>query len=204
VSFEANYKEDRDALAQDWSYFFSKNYPNVQWMPIPNLGEEVCSFVHQWGLEGYILTGGNDLGQSPLRDDTERRLIAYAVENGQPILGVCRGMQMLNQFFGGSQDVDKSRSHIAIMHNVDVSPAPPLCSLDGRFEVNSFHSYVVRDSQLATQLHCFAKGTDGTIEGLMSLEQKIVGIQWHPERMTSHTSLDQHLLLSLFGWSTSR
>lgn len=69
------YDEPRDALARNWGNFLGFVLPEVPWLPIPNLGgERAVAFCDQWRLNGLILTGGEDIGVSPMRDETEQAL----------------------------------------------------------------------------------------------------------------------------------
>ena len=64
VTDAVGYNEPRDSLAQDWAAFMAVVLPEAIWLPIPNLGTEVGRFVNEWELDGFILTGGNDVGEN--------------------------------------------------------------------------------------------------------------------------------------------
>ena len=125
------------------------------------------------------------------RDAFEYRLLTEAVRLRKPILGICRGMQMLNVFLGGTlyQDLpteypDTSVHHRGTMHRILVNRDTRLYQLLGQetAEVNSFHHQAVR--QLAPGLRGTARATDGTIEAVECDSLPIVGVQFHPERLT--------------------
>lgn len=126
-----------------------------------------------------------------------------AIEKSLPILGICRGMQFINVFFGGSliQDI-RSKLGRTVNHRhphlnkiVDVT----LGQLLGATElvVNSFHNQGIMTHSLAPPLKVFAvsKG-DGLIEGFLHPTYPILGVQWHPERPGSSTELDFRLIQS--------
>ena len=110
--------ESRDCLAQDWARYMAALAPDVAWVPIPNLGAAVAEFIQHWQLDGFILSGGNDLGTCPIRDKTENTVIDHAVRNALPVFGVCRGMQLLQQRGGGALRRCEPKTHLAQKHTV--------------------------------------------------------------------------------------
>ena len=73
-SAATHYPEARDALARDWHHFMAQALPEVAWLPVPNLGRAVAGWTANWALDGVILSGGEDRGEDPQRDDTEDAL----------------------------------------------------------------------------------------------------------------------------------
>lgn len=151
---------------------------------------EDCDFL--------LLPGGGDLepqrygqentasyGLEPERDRVELELIDRFVALRRPIFGVCRGMQVINVFFGGTliQDI---QGHRAVdgsdrYHRVK-SSASPLRDLCGEScIVNSAHHQAV--DQIGTGLEAVQWTADGTIEALCHRSLPIWGVQWHPERL---------------------
>lgn len=173
---------------------------------------------------GILLSGGDDVappsyGQEPRsclgkcdptgRDQVEFLIIRHARTKQLPILGICRGMQMLNVVLGGTlhQDVmhempkaqkhdyhknedsatPLGRSHLA--HEVRFEPASLLHSLVGvdKIKVNSLHHQGVE--QLGTGLRAVAYAPDGLIEGVELPEYPfLLGVQWHPEELSDEGS----------------
>lgn len=155
-------------------------------------------------LDGLLLPGGWDVdpalyGEKPgpkvgpidrELDDTELNLFRQAREGEIPVLGLCRGQQVINVAMGGSllqhlegHDVQgHGRSHIA--HTIEVDPASELGRAAGEssVQVNSFHHQAVRS--LAPGLRQTARGEDGIIEGVESNDGLIVAVQCHPEELT--------------------
>lgn len=159
------------------------------------------------GLDGLLLSGGEDVdpryyGEDPLpelgtvddaRDTQELPLARAAAERRMPILGICRGTQLLNVALGGTLYQDLGVQHAGALahiqekavhesdHRVQMAPDSLIAALgEGRsLEVNTFHHQAVKD--LAPGLKATAWADDGVIEAFEASEGWIVGVQWHPE-----------------------
>lgn len=132
----------------------------------------------------------------PLKDEMELRLLRHALRRKLPILGICRGSQLLNVACGGSLfgDVKKEKRsrlhHIhphhydAYRHAIEVTPGTPLARWYGRkaLLVNSYHHQGIR--RLARRFRPMAYAPDGLIEAYFDPGADfLVGLQFHPERM---------------------
>ena len=118
---------------------------------------------------------------------------------GKPILGVCRGIQLMNIYFGGTlhQDLEfignchKNDRPDGVVHNVKAEKGSMLESFYGsEFAVNSFHHQAVKD--VAPGFKAAAVSTEhGIIEAIEHDNRPMFGVQWHPERMCfSHRRYD--------------
>lgn len=180
------YHEPRDALAQNWSAFMRAALPNAAWLPVPNLGaKKAQAYCRKWNINRLILTGGEDIGVSLLRDETEQDLLIWARESDVPALGICRGMQMMAVWAGVA--LKPVEGHVRTRH-----------ILRGDFvhEVNSFHNYVLGECPLGFEVS--ARAEDGEIEAINSTEFRWEGWMWHPERERSFQSTDIIRLRRLF------
>ena len=162
------------------------------------------------GLDGIVLTGGGDVhprhyGQRPhpklgqvdeARDRFELRLSQAALTRGIPLLGVCRGAQVLGVALGGdlTQDIDSqvedAEKHpagdrgMASHHWVEIAPDSRLSTVMGarRVRVNSSHHQA--NARLGPGVRKAAWSQDGVIEAIeWGGENFVLGVQWHPERM---------------------
>ena len=106
-------------------------------LPMPNLLEDPAGWLDAAGAQLIVLTGGDDPGEPPERHATEMRVLDYALARDIPVLGVCRGLQVLNVRFGGR--LQPIEGHVAITHDVEIGPR--FRSFYGaRPQVNSFHN----------------------------------------------------------------
>ena len=98
VELIEKYNEKRDTISQEWTIFLQ----NLAITPIliPNTLDDVKSYISDVGIDGIILSGGDNVGRFPERDKTEKQILDYAVDKRFPVLGVCRGMQIINEYFG--------------------------------------------------------------------------------------------------------
>jgi putative glutamine amidotransferase len=147
--------------------------------------------------DGFLITGGTDvdpkyygevnLGLSKAvinrLDEIDKAVIEHAIRNKKPLLGICRGFQSINVFFGGTlhQDLgDKNEAHNRISSghvvNTNFHPSFPWGS---QILVNSYHHQAIKD--LAPGLHVLATHEDGTLEMVIHETLPIFAVQWHPE-----------------------
>jgi putative glutamine amidotransferase len=166
-------------------------------------------------VDGLVLAGGADLsprsyGEEPLRpewsgdairDAYELRLVEAARERGMPILGVCRGIQLLNVALGGRlyQDIVTQREgalvhrdwheYDALGHELRIEPDSWVSRVYGgatSLRVNSVHHQGL--SELAAPLRATAWAPDGIVEAveMQRSDEWIMGVQWHPEWLEDH------------------
>tara|TARA_B100000378_G_scaffold272859_1_gene264950 strand:- start:169 stop:816 length:648 start_codon:yes stop_codon:yes gene_type:complete len=189
------YDEKRDALSHDWPILLEKL--GIIPVYIPNILSDLKEFLKNTDVNCLLLSGGDNIGDNPERDTSEKNIIEYGINNKIPILGVCRGMQSLNNFFGGSVDKNRNSNHVGRPHSVKISNT----FLQSLFEsnsinVNSYHNNVITKENLSKQLTSFAEyEMDQTIEGFFHKKYPIMGVMWHPERNPDNTS---ELILSRF------
>lgn len=156
---------------------------------VPNNTLNVKAVAEHVSPMGIVLSGGNNIGEVPERDTTEMSLLEYAVDKNVPVLGICRGMQMINHYLGGS--VTSIEGHVATTH-----PVGGERSGFTRAEVNSYHNYQL--NHLGKDLSAAAQSEDGNIEAVTHSVYPWLGIMWHPEREAPFSDDDRELVTDLF------
>ena len=148
------------------------------------------------GCDGLLLPGGGDLepwrygqentasrGLEPRRDREELELLDWFMARKRPVLGICRGMQVINVYFGGTlaQDIPGHSQFGGQdrFHRVRSIPSP-LSVYCGEV-VNSAHHQAV--DCLGSGLEAVQWAPDGVVEALCHRRLSVWGVQWHPERM---------------------
>lgn len=185
VEVVESYNERRDCADQRISEFVSCcGYLPV---PLPNRDIAVDEYMRLLSPAGIVLTGGNSLvkcgGKAPERDEMDKALIRYALDNNIPLLGFCRGMQSILDFFG--EKLESIEGHVAVRHIIR--------GYSGCTEVNSFHNQGCVDIS-SDELEATMWTDDGVVEQVKHRKASIVGIMWHPEREGKFRSEDVELL----------
>jgi putative glutamine amidotransferase len=150
-------------------------------------------------LDGILIPGGWDVhpqqygeeiagseGMDDAIDALDMDLVTLAHDNGLPVFGICRGLQVINVALGGSlfQDIPAmipdSHNHSHVEHPVFIHPASKLATfMPKEVTVNSFHHQAIK--RLSPLLNPAALSDDGIIEAVEG--DGILAVQWHPERM---------------------
>ena len=172
VEIQGDHRERRDALDQRWTAFLLAC--GITPVLVPNNVAAAESIIRGIGVKGVLLTGGNDLavcgGDVAERDETERFLLECALEKRIPVLGVCRGMQVIQHYYGiALKPVD---GHVSVRHGIE---------MDGiRTVVNSYHRFGATDTR--DPLVALGTADDGVVEAVGHRQESVRGIMWHPER----------------------
>jgi putative glutamine amidotransferase len=173
------------------------------------------------GVQGLLLSGGTDVdprlyGQEPEpqsedpdgpRDRLEGRLLREALQKDLPVLGICRGLQYLNVFHGGTlvQHHPRQATHRVRTpdrslpaHDVIVRPGTRLAGIlgEGRCGVNSRHHQAA--DRIPYQLQVSARAIDGMVEALERKDKTfVVAVQWHPEDQIQRDARQRKLFEAL-------
>lgn len=229
IGISANYGDNNSKLAEN----YYKSVVAVGGVPviIPVTDDLATIEAIVGRLDGILLSGGGDMhpryyNEEPipengtpdeLRDRYDVALIKSAVEYQLPVLGICRGMQVINTVFGGSlyQDI-----------NVQYADKKPMChSQNEERSVTTQTASVVTDSLLYSIVSCntlpinsihhqavkriadgfraVAFADDGICEAIESLYYPILGVQWHPEHLSGADAVGEHYdnpHRKIFGW----
>ena len=193
-----SYKETREVLDINYAKFINE----AGYLPIA-LPYKVnfIEYFEEFNISGVLLTGGNDLNSinpSPLsnqRDKFEKELISYAVSNNIPIFGICRGLQVIAEYFGST--FKKVSGQVNIRHtlesNHDSFYIQQLNMLD---TVNSFHNFTV--DSLSDQLKVSAVGNN-IIKAIEHKKYKIFAQMWHSERELDFNEQEIQLIKDFFN-----
>ena len=177
------YDEWRDSVDQrlvDWvidAGFIPVLIPNS----LVNALSESSShpLLEQWlnvlNINAFLLSGGNDIGVAVKRDITENFILNWAEKHNKPVLGICRGMQMMGLHFGGK--LIKVSGHVNTRHKLQVDRVSKIKSVES---VNSYHNYALESCPDVFSV--LAKSDDGNIEAIRHRELPWEAWMWHPER----------------------
>lgn len=181
-----------DSLEKEYVDYFSGLGITV--FPVSNFGNVEEIFALNWDL--IILTGGGILQQQyynfertgirqEYRDAAEEKLIQIGIEKNIPILGICRGMQMINTFFGV-----KISSFVDCTIERKIKVSHPVVIDEREYLVNNYHNDGLFTDALGEGLVAIATDFENkTVEAFSNRENSIMGIQWHPERAGNSQSV---------------
>jgi len=188
VSIVPTYGERRDCLDQAWTKFLGA----CGLLPVllPNVREAALALCEGAGIAGLVLTGGNNLtvlgGDAPERDAVENALLDLAEQRGLPVLGVCRGMQIIQQRC--AIPLRRVEGHVTRHQVIRVDGKPT--------GVNSYHRFAAIESR--SPLDVWAVADDGVVKAVQHANRSTTGIMWHPERMEPFAAADIALFRRVF------
>ena len=226
IGISGNFRDGDCTLAQ--GYYMSVLEAGATPVVIPSYDDERALVSLLDTLDGIVLSGGADidpdyLGEEPLdcvsvnprRDAQELLLVRLAVDRQIPVLGICRGIQMLAAALGGKlyQDIKTQHNVPCIEHSQSIARGLPshevsiekeslLHSLMGcdTLAVNSFHHQAVKE--VPAGFRVTARSKDGIIEGMESTSfRNILGVQWHPECFILE---NDRTMMPVFNWLTQQ
>lgn len=166
---------------------------NLGFTPIPVCSQikDAHSYIIELQPDGFILSGGNDIGSKVERDYIENCILNYSIDNRIPLMGICRGMQMINNYLGGT--LVNVKNHVNCKHQI----TGKLISEYNR-EVNSYHRYAINDKILGDELEILARSDDEVVEAIIHKKYHWLGIMWHPEREEYVSKEDSQLIREHF------
>ena len=187
--------ETRDAVDRRWIDLL--HAAGILAIAAPNYPEIIPHMIDDLSPEGILLTGGNNLtaygGDTPERDETESILIRWALDRKKPVLGVCRGTQMLLHYFGGR--LRPVEGHAGARNRI----RGVLPGLEGKeCELGCYHDFGFFEKDMPEALEPLAYSPDGCVEAFRHRQARILAIMWHPEREAAYRNQYTQFLRDYF------
>lgn len=226
IQIQTAQKQRPPCVGQNQTYVQAMTRAGAAPLLLPLLTDHTLLRVLYERLDGLLLSGGEDVDPalygeplheqcgpvSPERDEMELTLARWAMDDGKPLLAICRGIQVLNVALGGSlyQDIgaqvpgagrhrwypDYPRDQRS--HTVLVTPETRLADIltTTSLPVNSLHHQAIKE--VAPGLAVVARAPDGVIEGVEAESHPFaLGVQWHPEDLAANEARHQRLFDTL-------
>lgn len=222
IGISANRKDGLSCIAETYVQAVLKGEGAPVLIPVINDIQALTAIVE--GLDGLVMSGGGDInplymGEEPIpglqdvdtyRDEYDLILLRLATNRQLPIMGICRGHQILNVAFGGGvyQDIHSQHdskllkhsqtqtreqaSHSVSLHE-GASKLRLMLDNEKTLLVNSFHHQAIKEP--ASEFIATASAPDGINEAMEHPEKEIFSVQWHPEAMAAN---DDEQMLKLF------
>ena len=193
VIFDKKTKIYRDALDQQLVNFFYKN--NFILIPIPNLNiseKKLKIFIYDLfnmsKIHGIVLSGGNDINEYRSRDLLEKCLLDISQKKKIPALGICRGMQMMANYY--HIKLKKIKGHVATRHEIFNEKNK------NKKLVNSFHNWSIMN--VTNNFEVIYRAKDSSIEAFRDNKMNWEACMWHPEREKFYDKEDCLKIKKLF------
>jgi len=193
------YFEWRECLDVRWGKLFLE----LDFVPvILPLEYDFKKMFKELHIEGLLLSGGNDLFQfsendlSKKRDAFEKELLAFSISEKIPVLGVCRGMQLIGDYFGST--FTSVKGHAGTKHDLKINATSRYAHLLKQIStVNSYHNYAIKLPPESFLISATAQ--DDVIEAFEHKIEKILGVMWHSERVDPFDNNEIQLIKEFFN-----
>ena len=161
-------------------------------IPIPNNIKSLNKILFKIKkFKGILLTSGGNPRTIDERSKIEERLIKLSMQKKVPLLGICRGAQKINLFYGGK--INKIKDHVRKNHRLFGKITD-----NKKIKVNSYHNYGIKGSELPKIFEILALSNDGYVECFANKKLNQMGIMWHPERYKVLRNFEKKILKKFF------
>lgn len=184
------FKELRDNI--DLRYINMIENINMFPILIPNALIKIDQFLNKIKPDGILLTSGGNPKENNCRKKTEIKLIKYSIKNNLPLLGICRGAQVINIYFKGK--VIPIKNHVRKNHLIKGS----ITKKQKKISVKCYHDLGIKKKNLGKNLQILASSNDSSIECFKHKKKNIMGIMWHPERYSKLRKFEKKLLKNFY------
>ena len=201
ITEELKYHEIRDSISHD----LINNLESNGFLPvlIPNSEIRPEQYYKKIKFNLFILSGGDNLifenkitsinKEKQKRDIVEKKFLKFCISKNIPVIGICRGMQLINVYFDGSLTLLNNKTHNNGLHNIKIERFAKTIFPNSFLFVNSFHNNVVLENDISNQLIPFMYAEDDSIEALVHKKYPILGVMFHPERSFNNNPIDHYL-----------
>lgn len=199
--------ERRDSLDQNW-FTILKSF-DLEIFPIPNLLSNPINWIENQKIKAFILSGGNDLSffeksnQKKVdiyRDNLELLILEHCQKKKIPVIGICRGLQMMTYFTNKKINLEKNINHVNSKHKLYLNVGEEFRFFKKKkiIKVNSFHNFTIPCNEVSSELKIVYKDKDHYVEAVEHINLPWVGIMWHPEREEKLSDLFKNIVVSTF------
>ncbi len=184
------------SIEKNWYDFFKRMNMNLVPVNIDNFSKNMISTFKP---QGIIIPGGNDLFKikkkrtNLIRDKFEYKLLKYSIQKKIPIVGVCKGFQVIANYYGGK--IRKCKNHVGTTHTLKIDNQSKFINYK-KLTVNSFHNYGILN--LPDQFNIISKTNDKFIEIAEHKKKNILCFMFHPERICKSKSNLRNIIKKFF------
>jgi len=187
-NFKKHYDTHIDFIDHHWLNFFNKK--KIDFILLPNKKKLALQKIkNSKKINFIIIPGGTDLFKkdkiSKIRLDIEKLLIQHSIKRKIPLLGVCRGMQLINHYYGGK--LNKVKNHMKVKNQIFLKDSMFKKKL---MTVKCYHTFGINKSNLGKNLKIKAVDNNNNIEMFEHKQKNIIGVMWHPERESNYNKLE--------------
>ncbi len=179
------------SLSKDWIDYAVKIGVNL----IPYNYNFKKTYLDKIKIDGLILSGGNDLSQfkkkkeNIFRDNHEKQILKYCLNKKIPILGICRGFQLISSCY--KSKIKRCKNHVRTFHKIILNESNYINSKT--LHVNSFHNFCIY--KILNKFNIISSHDDKSIEIVEYPAKKILCFMFHPERKNfSQKTINKYVL----------